>query len=194
MSSRRLLSGGAFAVLVVAGLGLWLGGRASVPPAPGPPPAVAAPPPSAERAPPPAAARFEPAPGARRVTKKRAPASAAPAEPHAPSLDELLRLPGPLPAGPESIDWAGARDEVEAESSQAAGPRRLRVDYSRENMTEGVPMQPERSRTEVGVSVRVDDADRVRVRGGVRVDERRADAEAEPETDRTPTLGVEVRF
>jgi hypothetical protein len=185
--------GGAFALLVVAGLGLWLGGRASAPPAPEPPPAVAAPPPSVEPAPPPAA-RLEPAPGARRVAKKRAPVSAAPAEPRGPSLDELLRLPAERTAGPESVEWARARDEVEAESSQAAGPRRLRIDYSRENVTEGVPMQPERSRTEVGVSVRVDEGDRVRVRGGVRVDERSAEAEAEPEADRTPTLGVEVRF
>ena len=194
MSPRHVLLGAGLAALVVAALGLWLGGRASAPPAPELAPAVAVAPTSAEPPAPPAAARLEPERGARRVVRKRAPVSAAPAEPQAPGLDELLRLPAPLPAGPESVEWAGAREEVEAESSQAAGPRRVRVNYSRENVTEAVPMQPEQNRTEVGVSVRVDEADRVRVRGGVRVDERRAEAKAEPETDRTPTVGVEVRF
>ena len=54
-------------------------------------------------------------------------------------------------------------------------------------------MQPERRRTDVGVSVRVDEADRLRVRGGVRVNEREP-TETEREADTTPELGVEVRF
>jgi hypothetical protein len=212
---RHLLLGGLLAALVVAALGLWLQGRerpgfAPVPahvalPEPDAAPrdaaAVAAPPPSeaVEPAPAPAAAELAPSPprldvrpGAKRLAPVQSRVSAAPPEDPYPSLDQLLQLPAPAPAGPQSIDWAGER-ETQPAPGDPRGPRRLRLDYSRENLVEGVPMQPERRRTDVGVSVRVDESDRLRVRGGVRVEQRER-SEEEREADETPTVGVEVRF
>jgi hypothetical protein len=196
---RQLLLGGALAALVVAGLGLWLAGRADAPPpavaatagerpAPRTEPAAAAPPPGPG---------LEVAPGAKRVAPAQPRVSAAPApapESPFPALDRLLQLPpAELPEGPQSVGWAGERAPAEP-PPKASAPRRLRLDWARENLTQGVPNQPERRRTDVGVSVRVDEADRLRLRGGVRVEEREPSGEEEREEKRTPTVGVEVRF
>lgn len=200
---RHLWLGGLLAALAVAGLGLWLRGREGARPepaaaAPELPAALEAP----SAAPPPAPVAAEPppglevAPGAKRLAPAKPPVSAQPAssrEHPYPSLDQLLQLPPPAPSGPQSVEWAGEREAVEAGGSQAPARRRVRLDYSRENLTEDVPMQPERRRTDVGVSVRVDESDRLRVRGGVRVEEREQ-TEEEREAERTPTVGVEVRF
>jgi hypothetical protein len=201
---RHVWLGGLLAALAVAGLGLWLHGREG---APSQSAAAAAPLPLATdatlAAPRPAAAAepgagLEVVPGAKRVAPVHPPVSAAPParpppETPYPSLDQLLQLPAPLPSGPQSVEWAGEREAVESGASQAPARRRVRVEYSRENLTADVPMQPERRRTDVGVSVRVDDSDRLRVRGGLRVEERE-ETDEEREADRTPTVGVEVRF
>jgi hypothetical protein len=201
---RQLWLGGLLAALAVAGLGGWLHGRERARPqsgaaAPQLPVATdatpAAPRPAAAAEP---EAGLEVAPGAKRVAPAKPPLSAAPPpqpppEDPYPSLDQLLQLPAPAPSGPQSVEWAGEREAVESGGSQAPARRRVRVEYSRENLTEDVPMQPERRRTDVGVSVRVDETDRLRVRGGVRVEERE-ETDEEREADRTPTVGVEVRF
>jgi hypothetical protein len=57
---------------------------------------------------------------------------------------------------------------------------------------EDVPTQANRERTDVGVAVRVDEADKVRVKSGVRVEEEKRSDPVSPEA--TPTVGVEVRF
>jgi len=138
-------------------------------------------------------------PGAKRVAPAERPVSALPPADPVPSLDQLLQLPPAEPAAPQSFEWAGAREGPAPGEREDPAPgehrreRRIRVDYSREDLTEGVPMQAERRRTDVGVSVSVDESDRLRVRGGVRVDEREK-SEEEREADRTPTVGVEVRF
>jgi hypothetical protein len=205
---RQLLLGGLLAVLVVAGLGRWLHERAGE----APPPAAeatadavpAAAPAAAATAAPAAAAVVEPgpgldvAPGAKRVAPAKPRASAAPPpapEDLWPSLDQLLRLPpGGAPEGPQSFEWAEERGPAAEAARRDPAQRRLRLDWSRENLTEGVPNQPERRRTDVGVSVRVDEADRLRVRGGVRVEESEPAGEQEREEKRTPTVGVEMRF
>lgn len=116
-----------------------------------------------------------------------------PEDPH-PALDNLLRLPPAeelAPEGPQSVDWAGQREEEKREADRKKA--RAKIDFSQENVTEGLPMQEERRRTDVGVSVPVGANDRLRVRGGIRVDEREtSDEEREAET--VPTVGVEVRF
>jgi hypothetical protein len=204
---RQGLLGGLLAGLAVAGLGLWLRGREVARPPAAPSGAAPVARPAAGEAPPaevpsPAVAAepgpgLDVAPGAKRVAPARSPVSAAPPpvpEDAYPSLDRLLQLPPAAPAGPQSVEWAGERGPATPGESQDPSRTRFRVDYSRRSLTEGAPMQPERRRTDVGVSVRVDEADRLRVRGGVRVEEREAAGEEEGEADRTPTVGVEVRF
>ena len=178
---RRVVGAALLTALACAGLAVWLQGEL-------PPPVVPARPlPGAVSAPPPATA---PAP-----TVKRAPApepQAAPADAPLISLDELLRLPPP-PSGPESVEWAGERPAQPSGGGATSRPRRLRIDYSRKRVLEDVPKQPERRQTDVGVTVRVDEADKVRLRGGVRVDETDR-GEPEPDREATPNVGVEVRF
>lgn len=115
----------------------------------------------------------------------------APAEEPLVSLDELLRVPEAEPIGPQSVDWQRAAKTPQAQP--AAPPRRFHVDYSRKKVLEDVAKQPERRQTDVGVTVRVDEADTVRLRGGVRVDETDR-GEPEPDREATPNVGVEVRF
>jgi hypothetical protein len=160
---------------------------ADVPPAPGeepaPAPVGAAPPPA-----PPAPAPAAPRP--RATAKVRAPVALPEPPPREPivELEELLRLPPPEPPGPQSLDLAGEQDAAtEAERERA---RRIQLDYSRETLLRDVPTQPERRRTDVGVSMRVGEEDRLRVRGGVRVESK----EGEEESETSPNVGVEVRF
>lgn len=138
---------------------------------------------------------LEPAPGAHVVAPLERPEVFEEAPPSDPtlSLDDLLRLPTakPPPEAPASVEWAG--DRRGASDAPRQGKPGLRVDYSQENVTEGIPMQSERKRTDVGVSVPVDPEKRLRVKGGVRVDER-AISDTEREADTTPTVGVEVEF
>jgi hypothetical protein len=120
------------------------------------------------------------------------PEAAAPGE-SPPPLDQLIRLPAPAETAPgdaKGVDWARERDEAKPEQKRK---QRLRLDYSSENLTEGVPMQDERNRTDVGVSVPVDPNEKLRVKGGVRVNERKG-SETERDADTTPTVGVEVKF
>ncbi len=139
---------------------------------------------------------LEPAPGAQEVVPLEHPEAfeeAPPADPY-PELSDLLRLSPPEelpPTGPQSVEWAGKREaQKRAEDEKKA---RARLDFSQENVTEGVPMQKERRRTDVGVSVPVGESDRLRVKGGLRVNEREL-SEAEREADTAPTVGVEVKF
>jgi hypothetical protein len=193
--------GAALATALASGvLAVWLGAPprhpvpppvpapiADVPPAPGEEPApapVGAPPPTA--APAPAA----PEPRPRAAARPRTPVALPEPPPEEPlvTLDELLRLPPPEPPGPQSLDLA-EEDEAAAEAERERA-RRFELDYSRETLLRDVPTQPERRRTDVGVSVRVGEEDRLRVRGGVRVESK--EGEEEPET--SPSVGVEVRF
>jgi hypothetical protein len=140
---------------------------------------------------------LEPAPGAHEVVSLEHPEAfqQAPPEGPSPALDDLLRL-APVeelaPEGPQSVEWAGQREEEkrEADRKKKARPK---IDFSQENVTEGVPMQKERRRTDVGVSVPVGERERVRVRGGVRVDEREISEDVR-EAETAPTVGVEVQF
>jgi hypothetical protein len=139
---------------------------------------------------------LEPAPGAHEVVSlehSEAFQEAPPEDPY-PALDDLLRL-APVeefaPEGPQSVEWVGQREEEKREADRKRA--RAKIDFSRENVTEGIPMQKDRHRTDVGVSVPVGKNERLRVRGGVRVEERET-AEDERETDTAPTVGVEVRF
>jgi len=106
------------------------------------------------------------------------------------SLDELLYLPKPAARASEDLELDTAHPEG-APAAETPRRRRVHVDFSRESVQ--APVLPERRQTDVGVAVGVDAADRVRVRGGLRVDEREK-SEAERESKATPTLGVEVRF
>lgn len=117
--------------------------------------------------------------------------AAAPAELAVP-LSDLLRMPASAPPAPsEGVGWAENRPAAaEVEKTQ---PGRVRIDYSKEKMLDDVPTQDNRQRTDVGVAVRVDSSDKMRVKGGVRVDERQPTA-AERTSETTPTVGVEVRF
>jgi hypothetical protein len=158
-----------------------------------PPPAPAASAPSEpEPAPPPAPPPAAPAPAAARPPAAHEPVSVQP-EPDEPlvSLDDLLRVPSAVPSGPQSAEEP--RDRRGAPPPEPRRPGRLRLEYSRETLLDDVPTEPKRRRTDLGVSVRVDEADRLRVRGGLRVDESER-SEAERESEATPTLGVEVRF
>ena len=138
---------------------------------------------------------LEPVPGAREIVLEDPEAfEPSPAEDPYPGLDDLLRL-APVeevePKGPQSVEWAGQREEEKRE--EARKKARARIDFSQQNLTEGVPMQKERRRTDVGVSVPVGESERLRLKGGLRVDEREiSDDEREAET--APTVGVEVRF
>jgi len=109
----------------------------------------------------------------------------------APSLEALMRVPGVPPREGQDVGWAGKRSS--SGPTQTTRKPRARIDYSREKLTEGVPLQDERRRTDVGVSVPMDEKERLRVKGGVRVDERDG-ADAETESEATPTVGVEVKF
>ena len=132
--------------------------------------------------------------GARSPARKRVAPGApkpTPAEEPLVSLDELLRIPAAEPSGPQSVDWKRAAKTSRAPPEKPA--RRFNVDYSRKKVLEEVAKQPERRQTDVGVSVRVDDADTLRLRGGVRVDETDR-GELEPDREATPNVGVEVRF
>jgi len=205
----RVVSSALLVALASAVLAVWLDERApEAPPAPAPPVAVtpAAPAPLAAAepaapmpkpaAPPPVSAAPPPAARAPRAPValpeparvSRTPAPAAPAEEPLVTLDQLLELPT-REAAPEGFDWA---DEPPA-TPAAARERRVRVDFSRKQLHEVVPTQPERRRTDVGVSVPVDEAERLRVRGSVRIDEREGERD-DPEREATPSVGVEVRF
>jgi hypothetical protein len=155
-------------------------------------PAPLAPEPAPPLEPPPAAPSPIPRPAAPRAPATREPVSVQP-EPDEPlvSLEDLLRVRSPVPSGPQSVE--DARDRPGAATAEPKRPGRLRLEYSRETLLDDVSTEPKRRRTDLGVSVRVDEADRLRVRGGVRVDESER-SEAERESEATPTLGVEVRF
>jgi len=135
------------------------------------------------------------APRSTRARPRPAPPAAAPSQspavPPLVSLDDLLFLPKARPNASRDLELDAGR----AGSAQAETPRRrrVRVDFSRKRPLEGVPMQPEQRRTDVGVAVGVDESDKIRVRGGVRVNEREK-AEGERAASTTPTVGVEVRF
>jgi hypothetical protein len=139
---------------------------------------------------------LEPVPGAREIVLEDPEAfEPLPAEDPYPGLEDLLRL-APVeevePKGPQSVEWAGQQEE-EKRQEAARKKARARLDFSQENLTAGVPMQKERRRTDVGVSVPVGESERLRIKGGLRVDEREiSDDEREAET--APTVGVEVRF
>ena len=189
---RRVLGAALLAACAWALVAIWLE-RPIVTPPPtvvAPPSALPEPAPPAE--PPAAAPSPVHRPAAARAPAAREPVSVQP-EPDEPlvSLEDLLRVPRALPSGPQSVE-----DPHDRPGAPAAGPRRpgrLRLEYSRETLLDDVPTQPKRRRTDLGVSVRVDEADRLRVRGGVRVDESER-SEAERESEATPTVGVEVRF
>jgi hypothetical protein len=169
--------------LAKGALASWL----APPPHPAPPPAPAPlaevePAPAPVSAPPPAEP-LEPA------ALPRAPVALPeppPAEPLV-TLDDLLRLPPAAPS-PERLDLAD--DDAPAPGAERDRTGRIRVDYSRETLLRDVPTQPERRRTDLGVSVRVGEEDRLRLRGGVRVESK----EGEEEREASPSVGVEVRF
>lgn len=190
---RRVVLGIVFACFAVAALGWWLSRRA---PTPAPTAAV-----TQEAAPTAVvteeAARPEaPAPKSEARSSAVDVASPPGAVPESsepgPLLDDLLRLPPPAPAESTGVEWAGETEDA-AEGDDAPRKPRPRINVSQENVTEGVPMQKARRRTDVGVSVPVGEKDRVRIKGGVRVDEREL-SETEREADKTPTVGVEVKF
>jgi hypothetical protein len=140
---------------------------------------------------------LEPVPGAREIVLQDSEAfEPTPAEDPYPGLDDLLRL-APVeevePKGPQSVEWAGQKEEGKRQEAARKKAARARIDFSQENVTAGIPMQKERRRTDVGVSVPVGESERLRIKGGLRVDEREiSDDEREAET--APTVGVEVRF
>jgi hypothetical protein len=121
--------------------------------------------------------------------------SAAASEAEAPhiALDQLLRLPAaaPTPVGPQSLDRATSKPTASTEEPKKPG--RLQMNVSSEEPLAAAPRPRDWRRSEAGVTVRVDEADRLRLRGGVRVDER-AEAETKREVEASPSVGVEVRF
>ncbi len=177
----RVVAAALLCALASAGLAIWLQRELVVPvvvvTASPPPPVSSAPPPAAVWAP-----------------KRAAPARPKPAPEEEPlvSLVELLRIPPPEPSGPQSVEWEKLAKPSEAQPT-AAPARRLRIDYSRKKVLEDAAKQPERRQTDVGVTVRVDEADTVRLRGSARVDETDR-GEPEPDQEATPNVGVEVRF
>jgi hypothetical protein len=107
---------------------------------------------------------LEPVPGAREIVLEDPEAfEPLPAEDSYPGLDDLLRL-APVeevePKGPQSVEWAGQQEE-EKRQEAARKKARARLDFSQENLTAGVPMQKERRRTDVGVSVPVGESERL---------------------------------
>ena len=137
-----------------------------------------------------------PAPGAHEIVplERAAVSEDVPPEDPYPKLSDLLRLSLPEeqpPDGPQSVEWAGEREE----EKQGKGRKksRARIDFSRENVTADVPMQDDRHQTDVGVSVPVGESEKLRVKGGVRVHERDV-SDSERATDTTPRVGVEVQF
>jgi hypothetical protein len=178
----RVVAAALLTALALGALATWLQREL---PAPEVAIAVAAPAQSV-RVLPPVAARSQ----ARRRVAPGAP-KPAPVEEPLVSLDELLRIPQPEPSGPQSVEWQRAAKTSGAQP--AAPPRRIHVDYSRKKVLEDAARQAERRQTDVGVTVRVDEADTVRLRGGVRVDETDR-GEPEPDREATPNVGVEVRF
>jgi hypothetical protein len=139
------------------------------------------------------------APPVARLVPRTAPApedpepTAATPEPAVPPLDALLRVRPPGPPASDQVEWAGQKPASERAAAATRKPKRLRVDYSKQKLLEDVPTQDKRQRTDVGVAVRVDESDKLRLKGGVRVDERKS-TQAERDSNATPTVGVEVRF
>jgi hypothetical protein len=114
---------------------------------------------------------------------------APPSEPPMPPLSDLLRLPTARKQEPESgpLEAGAPESEAEAEARQREEGR-IGVDF--ETRTDAHAVQPEknRTRTDAGVSVGIDE--RTKVRGGVRVEQ---DAGKERESP-VPTVGIEKRF
>jgi hypothetical protein len=191
---KRATSAAALCLAAAAVLTLWLSREPPPAPAPlpaAPPPPAAEPSPAAEPAPAPDADRHsDVSPPPKPKLEPRAPiARPAPALP-AVQLDDLLRLPA-TPAGPQSKEPSLLAPPL---ADDARPPKqRIRVDFSRGAPLADAPVPKPWSRTEAGVSLPVDAGERVRVRGGVIVDERGADA-ASRDVETTPSLGLELRF
>jgi len=130
-----------------------------------------------------------PAPAKPRAAKKKS----APVDEPLVSLEDLMRLPEPRATAHDSLDWPD--EKTVPSGAEAPARRKVHVDFSQKKILEDVPTQPKRRQTDVGVSVSVDEGDKVRLRGGVRVDEREGErTEAERDRETTPSFGVEVRF
>ncbi len=186
---KRLLAAGLLAVLGAISAALWLQSEPHAPPAPQPappPPAVIEAPPESQH-PEVSPTRQQTRP--RRQTPQREPRPPPPS-PYV-SLDQLLRLPKPPAAAPQS----DAMSEVPSRDEAGDAPvrRRVRIDFSSREPLAEAPLPREWRRSEAGVTVRVDEADRLRLRGGVLVDERGED-EASREVEATPSFGLEFRF
>lgn len=191
---KRASTAAALLLAAAAVLALWLSrepppATAPLPAAPAPP--AAEPPTAAEPAPAPDADRHSdvsPPPKPKREPRARR-ARPAPAPPTV-QLNDLLRLPA-TPAGPQSEEPALLAPPPAGEEQPTK--QRIRVDFSRGAPLADAPVPKPWSRTEAGVSIPVDAGERVRVRGGVVVDERGADA-ASRDVETTPSLGLEFRF
>lgn len=114
-----------------------------------------------------------------------APAPAA--SPAVPSLEDLLRLPSsvvqmdPVTRRPRRPRGAGGAEKTDEQ-------QRVRLELEARDDAAALRPSAARSRTDAGVSVPV--AERVRLRGGVRLEEESGREPDEP----MPTVGIEKRF
>lgn len=168
-----------------------------------PPPAEATGAAESPVAAPPAAEATAPAaegPAAERAVAEAfaVPADAEPAEPpeRVVPLEALLRTPSAKPP-PAPLDL---RAPAPTESGAVPADRgvtdavreRVRVDRRSEAIGQPGPDQGTYSETDASVDVPV--GERVKLRGGVRVEERDQPAEERRERESTPRVGVEVQF
>ena len=179
---RRLFAAGLFAALAGVAAVLWYDHRAAAPPTA--PDALATP---AEDRHPDVSIRVSPVRARRKIPL---PAQAAPPPAAYVSLDQLLRVPA-QPAGPQSD--APVEAPSRSEAGDAETERRVRIDFSSNEPLADAPIPREWRRSEAALTVQVDEADRVRMRGGVRVDER-GEGQASRDVETTPSLGLEFRF
>lgn len=108
-------------------------------------------------------------------------------------LERLLRV---KPAAPEPrpIPLSESPPPAAPPAARSGLGDRLRVEHEREDLGPAGPRDVVRRRTDVGVAVPVDEGDRVRLRGGVRVDQEEDSQAGSRQVEPSPSVGVELRF
>lgn len=181
---RLLRAQGSSAGRVVLLVAIWLGCGGE---APSPERAASTPRLPAEETPAPSApAAVAPAPSGPELLRGSEAAMLAPTPPPTPTLDELMRLPADV-GRVDPVTGRPTRKPAPTDSSRPASSR-VRLELEQREDTALLRPSVSRSRTDAGVSVDV--ADKVKLRGGVRLEEASND---EPD-DAMPTVGIEKRF
>jgi hypothetical protein len=106
----------------------------------------------------------------------------------APSLSDLLRLPGSISPADATAARISLDPEYALPGSTEEKPSRLGVQF--DSRSDPAAIHPPKTRTQTNAEVHIDVTENTRLRGGVRVQE---DSDTAP-ADRVPTIGIEKRF